>query len=400
MPSNNDDNSYLAFYIGLFIILIILIACVCYACNKNTNIVDEFSALRVTQRATQRPRAAAKRATKKPTKKPKVTKRATQKPKPKTRKPTTRKPVIPRSMTILRNFFGNVYDTESSIPNKFNLRNYITVYSISNSPYQEWQADLLDYSFIKSGQPGTLVRLVSDDADYIGRETPVSKVTNAVTIHTPAYENIGSEMSYKPMNKPGSLLYMLNKTEFGKNLKDDDVILLVDPDMIFTKPWTPDFTGNVVYGQKWKGYSKEFCNKTSGPNSRFCPKSDNEAVMYPFAIYVKDLKKITPDYYDFSKYFSKSKNWMQEMTALDLAINRNRLKIETEENIGLCNDWDNNNDEEAPLIHYCQTVKDKDGKEIWGKHNYRPGNSVPDSSKGLNRVDRVVLEYVKELYYR
>ena len=40
------------------------------------------------------------------------------------------------------------------------------VYSMSNSPYQRWQADLLDFSILDVKQPGVVVRLCSHDADH------------------------------------------------------------------------------------------------------------------------------------------------------------------------------------------------------------------------------------------
>ena len=64
---------------------------------------------------------------------------------------------------------GKFYPSE---PPKDNI--YV-IYSISNSPYMEWQADLLDYSFKKSKQPGTLIRLCSDDEGHLDRKRSISK---------------------------------------------------------------------------------------------------------------------------------------------------------------------------------------------------------------------------------
>ena len=389
MTKSNDDG-YFSVFVGLLVILFILLICGCAYCNKSyfTNSSELFGARprAVRPRAAARPRAARPRATVKPRSavkvKTKVKAKVTTKPKIPTSRTILRKPMGTRPKQIIKGFFGNV-------------RNYVTIYSISNSPYQEWQADLLDYSFAKSGQPGSLVRLVSEDLDHVGREISLSSVGD--TFSSPAYEGATGSFKYKPMNKPGALGYFLNETEVGQKLDDTDVVILVDPDMIFTKEWTPDFDEGTVFGQKWKGYSRGYCKKTS-KEDRFCPRTDNDALMYPFAIYVKDLRKIVKDYYEYSKYYTQTRDWMQEMTALVLAMNKNGLKIETEENIGICNNWDNNNDEDAPLVHYCQTVKDKDGRELWGKHRHNMGDKVPDPSVAQNRVDRVVLETIHELY--
>ena len=62
-----------------------------------------------------------------------------------------------------------MYQTTIGLKKKMKSDKY-TIYSISNAPYQEWQADLLDYSFKKVKQPGTLIRLCSEDSKYPKRK--------------------------------------------------------------------------------------------------------------------------------------------------------------------------------------------------------------------------------------
>jgi hypothetical protein len=264
------------------------------------------------------------------------------------------------------------------------------IYSISNSPYQEWQADLLDYSFKKVKQPGTLVRLCSEDVRYPKRKTPLSK--EGLTICTPNFSKLTSKIDWPIMNKIGSLKYI-----FKKNIThDEDTLIFLDPDMIFTKIWDPEVKKGTAYGQEWKGYSIDYCQKTS-VQPELCPADKKKCLMYPFAIKAGDMKNIVEDIEHFSrKGYLKRNAWMADMSAFTTAMVKNKISIETRENIGLCNNWSNNNDETAPIMHYCQRIKDKFCKVIWGKWRYRPWDLPPDFSQATNKVDREVLKMLQE----
>jgi hypothetical protein len=260
------------------------------------------------------------------------------------------------------------------------------IYSISNSPYQEWQADLLDYSFKKVKQPGTLIRLCSEDSKYPKRKIPISK--EGLTIFTPNFSRLASEIDWPVMNKAGSLKFLFKKNIF----RDEDTLIFLDPDMIFVKIWDPQVKNGIAYGQKWKGYSNNYCQKTS-IQPELCPASMDECLMYPFAIKAEDMKNMVEDIEYFSiKGYLKCNDWMADMSAFVTAMVKNRISTETIENIGLCNNWNNNNDEEAPIMHYCRPIKDKFGKIIWGKWRYQPWKMPPAFSQATNKVDKDVLK--------
>ena len=263
----------------------------------------------------------------------------------------------------------------------FTTNNYITIYSVSNSDYQEWQADLLDKTFKQVGMPGTLYRLVSDDLDFPNRPFGTSSISKVIKV--PSFAKLPNRI-YTAMNKPGSLIELFKRI----NIPNDTIMIFVDPDMIFTKPWlpTPDF--GTVYGQRWKGYSKAYCANTQQLEN--CPNSETDSIMYPFSMRAADAKKISQDYFNYSAVFSN--DWMVEMAALVAAMKHSKLSIITNESIGLCNDWNNNNDPNAPILHYCQCVKDKYGNELWCKRRHTKGTKVPNPSVALNRVDREVLQ--------
>ncbi|MCK4919382.1 MAG: hypothetical protein KAS01_03260, partial [Candidatus Pacebacteria bacterium] len=200
------------------------------------------------------------------------------------------------------------------------------------------------------------------------------------------------QIDWPVMNKPGGLKYFFEKNLFN----DEDTLIFLDPDMIFVKAWDPKVEKGKAYGQKWKGYLKSYCQKIS-IQPELCPARDDECLMYPFVIKAGDMKKMSDDIEYFSrKGYFKCADWMGDMPAYVTAMVKHKLIVETKDNIGVCNNWDNCDDEEAPIMHYCQPIKDKNGEEIWDKRNYDGCGLPPDSSLATNRVDREVLKTLKE----
>jgi len=313
--------------------------------------------------------------------------------------------------TCLKN--NNSFDEnfDENFDDKFNLNDdsLFVIYSAGNSGYQEWQSDLLDFSFNESKQPGTLVRIVSDD----NNQRKIIKTKFGKTLITPDYSKISNDKVWPVMNKPGSMKFFMDSlsTEFKERNKNS-TLLFLDPDMIFINQWDPrdKFKSGQVYGQKWKGYGNKYCVETSiYPEN--CPVSDNNVIMFPFAIKLGDFDSISDDIANFAKNgYLKKNQWMADMSAFVTAIERKGLENIPIDNLGLCNNWDNNNDPDAPIMHYCQAIRNIDGKEIWGKRiyqsDYKHGdifNKLPDHSQTTNRVDREVIKMLtkfrnKQLY--
>ena len=266
-----------------------------------------------------------------------------------------------------------------------------TIYSISNSPYMEWQADLLDYSFKKSKQPGTLIRLCSDDEGYMNRKRTISK--NGYTLFTPSFARLAKDIIYAPMNKSSSINYLYSKYNFN----DNATIILLDPDMIFVKPWNPTamLKPNTIYGQKWKGYGYEYCKKTSiEPNN--CPKDEKDTYMFPLSIRADDLKKVVPEIVSTAKSsYLQFNDWMVEMSSFLTVCKKYNMDIIGIDNIGICGNWDNANDKDAPIMHYCQPINDKKGNKIWYKQDYKANQDVSNPNEADNLVGYNVLSTIK-----
>jgi hypothetical protein len=290
-----------------------------------------------------------------------------------------------------------------------------TIYCISNSPYQEWQADLLDYTFAKVKQPGRLIRVCAEDVQFPGREQNESRVGE--TVFTPNYSKINwpyvrvagrhikvfwsrRKIEWPVMNKPGSLKCLFENRDFG----DDDKLIFLDPDMVFAKPWNPKVEQGKVHGQMWIGYGRRDCENAS-IHPELCPKTARDCVMYPYAIKASDMKRIVSDIERLARAgYTKARRlklgdaakWMADMPAFQTAMIGHGLIMDAVENIGLCNNWDICDDEEAPILHYCQPMRGRDGKVFWDKREYKPWDIPPDPSLAMNRVDREVLRTLRE----
>ena len=258
------------------------------------------------------------------------------------------------------------------------------LYSMSNSPYQEWQARLLEFSLREVGQPGMVIRCIAQDPQYPMRVVP-DFGNGGHTIVTEDFSR--HARGYLPLNKAGGLREVFKQLR----LPPHAIVICVDPDMIFAKTWTPDVSSGRVVGQRWKGYSPQFCMATSDASHHpLCPKNETDAVMYPFAATAVDLQALSDAYFEASQY--PSEEWMVEMTALVVAVKKIGLELSTQENIGLCGDWPHADDVDAPILHYCQPVFDHHGKEIWNKRKYKPFDEPPKPDKAENRVGREVLK--------
>jgi hypothetical protein len=293
------------------------------------------------------------------------------------------------------------------------------IYSMSNSPYQQWQANLLDFSAHEVGQRGVIVRLCSLDNDFPDLE--VSRSQWGYTFVTPSFVELG-DASFKRFIRWAKRrlrqralgrfhFYCLNKAysmrEFlasHPHLESEAKLLWLDPDMIFHRSWEPPESmvrrGHAC-GQYWWGYSQKWCRKSAGKeNETFCVQNES-AVMFPFCILVADMRRIVDSFCDFSQdVYRRTQDWKSEMCALVMAMSEAKLECHTIDALGTCNNWprDIPNNSSAPISHYTQAMMDRNGREIWNKRTYtaetsvRPWNRPPHPSEAQTLTDQWTLQ--------
>ena len=267
------------------------------------------------------------------------------------------------------------------------------IYSMSNSPYQQWQAELLDFSAREVGQPGVIVRLCSLDGDFPNLEVRPS--SSGYTFVTPSYAELGEgsfprlvlwlKRLFKQRIFGRYHFYCLNKSfamkaflESHPDLDSEAKLLWLDPDMVFNQPWEPPgemVRRGHVAGQYWWGYDLEWCRKNSvSKDGSLCPASD-KAIMFPFCISVGDMRRIVDTFSRFSKeIYRRTRDWKSEMYALVMAMGAAGLQCHTVAALGICNNWPEGlpNDSIAPISHYTQPMNDGNRREVWNKRKYTP----------------------------
>lgn len=130
-------------------------------------------------------------------------------------------------------------------PSSDKTPNYHMVFSTSCSPFQDWQSIIFFYHANKVKQPGTVTRIASGCKE--------SQMNALRTLHeeiiTPMSSNFKlhfapscSDDRSKYFNKPYGIRDFLEKVlGYPDPSHDDDIIMIVDPDMMLLRPLTHKF---------------------------------------------------------------------------------------------------------------------------------------------------------------
>ena len=151
---------------------------------------------------------------------------------------------------------------------------YHLIFSTDCSPYQHWQSYLVFFTAMKVQQPGIVTRIASgcnateEVAIREWFEQDVAYLSTRFKLHlTPYFSGVQNEAGetvadYKFFNKPFGLKHWLEHSTdlgyFGKNPDafDNDVVILIDPDMGLLRPITSDFSNpdETIVGDKRKDH--------------------------------------------------------------------------------------------------------------------------------------------------
>jgi len=132
------------------------------------------------------------------------------------------------------------------------------IFSTTCSEQQDWESYVFFYHAFKVKQPGTVTRLASGCSEEQAKKLTefhlnhIQTMSNRFHVHfTPDYSRIrmnNGRFPYKYMNKPYSVrnwmenVLGLNETQPVPPEIDNDVVILMDPDMILLRPLGHDFT--------------------------------------------------------------------------------------------------------------------------------------------------------------
>jgi hypothetical protein len=163
------------------------------------------------------------------------------------------------------------------------------IFSTDCSLFQQWQSYLFFFSAFRVRQPGIITRIASGCTDEEKKQTVkfhkdhIAVISDRYKIFfTPKFSHIDEDTEaggdYKYFNKPfGTKYYIENSSDFGweqssgklTKAKDNEVIILVDPDMLLLQPLTTDFSdSSVKFWQPFKKYIVERKKKVA-PGAMF-----------------------------------------------------------------------------------------------------------------------------------
>ena len=259
---------------------------------------------------------------------------------------------------------------------------YIIV-STSKCEYQAWQLRLLNWSRKKVGQKGKLLLLVSADEAHQEESPNFDFGPDVEVVMLPdwagEWKKTHNDWWGGIPNKYESFNWIATEYPF----KDDDVLLFLDPDMVFIEAIEYQPKENQIIAQRWKGYQ-------SLPGWE----SYEIGFMYPFVLRFSTLKTIRKDFKTLCpKVRSEFNKWESDMWGLDYAAKFNNVAIEYIENLGNCTVWLGNGDETlSSIIHYPNIIEDAYGQKIFFKQDYTfQQDQKIDMLKARNKTDRQLL---------
>jgi len=242
--------------------------------------------------------------------------------------------------------------------------NYHLVFSTDCSAFQRWQSYLLFYSAYKVGQPGTVTRIASGcEGDDIDKEKEfhderISKhMSPNFKLHfTPHFSKVkdgeGNDTGedYKFFNKPFGVLHWLEHAE--EKVTDDDIVIILDPDQVLTRPITNDFSNlneNLLigdnpktkvehgspfaqkygYGAKWTEFDLETITNSKDTPARGVNHQDaldHYPAGPPYLATVKDMHVIAKNWADFvPRVHAEHPHLLAEMYAFCIAAAHAKL---------------------------------------------------------------------------
>ena len=240
-----------------------------------------------------------------------------------------------------------------------------TVFSISQQPYQAWQAELLSYSHARAGQEGPVTCLVSTNDP----PQPMQIPTFVIASRSP-HPVTGDD--YAPYNKPYALSYWAKVAE-----TDKDGVLILDPDCVFLRPIRIAPLSNrplatpVTY---MHARSVQDALRRHWANL-----AELQPIAIPIVIHRDDLAQLAPLWSTRTEELRadpvarSALGWICEMWGCSIAAAQLGLRFQLQP---LCT-YPTDDDVERPIIHYCYESTSRDGRWRWDKRGYRPWERVP-----------------------
>lgn len=256
-----------------------------------------------------------------------------------------------------------------------------------------WCVGLLDFSKKFVGHDDQLILLVSEESPC-----SIAPPKDAIIYRYPNFRR-----SWKPENDDDYAVanrHMSLSMFCAENkLNDDDVLLMMDPDMVFVnkidyEPNHGEVVGQYIHSIDWIIQSKMDAMK----GVDLVTGNAGDTIMFPLVMRFSTLKLIMETWKVLSNEVrARTRLWEADMFGLTYAMKHHNINVIHAENIGPCTDWPHfgENDLEG-VIHYCQPVVDTRGVEVFNKGFHHTKNGPADGSFVHNEVHRKLIELVNK----
>jgi hypothetical protein len=226
---------------------------------------------------------------------------------------------------------------------------------------------LLHWSLKKVNQKGKLVVLLSEDYGHKNENPDFNFLSDSIIITQPDYAHqwqiANNDWWGGIPNKYKSIEWLCENNYF----QDNDKLLFLDPDMVFTKSVDFELEDNHIIGQEFIHYVP-----LNGWEDREKDIQNPRGIMYPFTLKFSTLKKFYNKYTEYCEQIRKKEGkWEAEMWGLDYAIKDSNIKVDLIEDIGTCTAWnDHNRKIIGNIIHYPNIIPDKEGNNLFFKQDH------------------------------
>lgn len=242
-----------------------------------------------------------------------------------------------------------------------------TVVCTDINDYVHWQCELLEYSWSRINQPGKLVRLVACEDD---QALPTHR--HAEVFRTrPSNVHPQSGDVYVCYNR----LYSLQQW-----LEEEDIqgtILMVDSDVVFRSPIKAEAERGSPIAQPWLDYGVSAEFRAAIENGAPAVDVDGlQPVTWPALIDAQDLRRLLPRWIDVTVEIREQIR-RQESDMFGFLAAAQEMQLEfTPQTTTAFMPWPDDQVANAPIIHYCQEVKDHADQPLWSKFSYQPWGRI------------------------
>jgi hypothetical protein len=278
------------------------------------------------------------------------------------------------------------------------MHDYHAIFSAESNLYQKWQSILLTYTHKQVQQPGSLICLLSgrEDPGFLDGHNHCQIIPSRLVSYNPVTKD-----HYVCYNRETAILDYLSKTTPG-----DRVYLILDPDMVFTKPWTPTLDTSEEVGElTW--YMDPNQEPGRSVIRRYARKNPShvQSVGWPVAMRESALRAVMDRWHLLTETlrgdpWSREKvNWVTDMWSFSIACAECGVRFRLERNASFPGDEET----DRSLVHYTYATESRSGYR-WDKRCYTAWDplpplkpDVPAAGKQLHKILNTFLKDRKNI---